>query len=95
MNWEQKFLAMKAIGEASLHMRQPSDWYVLVSGVEVKNGPMLESCGASGATPEEAVNAKWTALTDLKPDTYLVSRAYGVRSAFRWNGFMWAPVHEA
>ena len=102
MTWEQKLEAMIALlrfgGDASLHMRAPSDWYARLSNVEIKRGCMLESVCGNGDSPQTAVENLWVKVTDdLEMDNYLVLNAYdggGKRRAVRWAGFMWADVQE-
>lgn len=95
MTWEQKFVALKALGDCALKMRAPGDWYLSLHGVEVKRGPMLGSVGESGPTPEAAVTATWDAVTTLPPGQYLVMGALrSTRRAVVWGGFMWQEVKE-
>lgn len=95
MTWEQKLAAFQALGEVSLKMRAPGDWYVS-SRVEVKQGSMLAGTYGNGPTPEAAVLDHWRQLVDeLPPREYLVTDAYRPnRKAVKWNGFMWQEVHE-
>jgi len=87
LTWEQKFAALKAIGDASLRMRAPGDWYVDLRGVEVSRGLMLESPVQSEPDPESAVAVAWEQHTDISEDQQLCIR--GGRRV-RWSGFMWA-----
>lgn len=94
MTWEQKLQAAQSIGECSLKMRVPGNWYVSQSGVERKEGGCLSSGGGcNGATPEVAVDEFWNWLSD--PKFYVVINAYGeTRRTVKWNGFMWQDVRE-
>jgi hypothetical protein len=95
VNWEQKFAAIIALGEATLYMRKPGDWYVAQRSVEVKQlerDGMLQHRYGNGATPEEAVEAHFRRLTDEKPLAYIVTRHAGVRRRVLWNGFMWVDL---
>lgn len=95
MTWEQKLQALKVLGEAALHMRQPGDWHVTVKGVEIGGNGLLESAGGNGGTPEQAVDDAFMRLTRLPQGRHIVCRAYGPdRMAYRWEGFMWVPVKE-
>jgi hypothetical protein len=91
MTWEQKLLALKALGgsDTALHIRTEGDWYVRVPGVEIKEGPVLRGAGGSGETPEEAVENTWNGIAGRE----LVVKAMGPgRASFRWNGFMWESI---
>ena len=93
MDWQQKLEACQAMGDISLKMRKPGDWYVNHSGVERREGSCLSSGCVTGAkTPEDAVNQHWLWLTC--PGYYLVQNAFSNRRAFRWNGFMWKEIEE-
>jgi len=94
MTYEQKFAALAAISpHPALHMRKPGDWYVLMPGVERKEGVCLSNGCVSQPTPELAVEEKWNWATD--PNYYLVINAMREnRRAVKWNGFMWEDVDE-
>jgi hypothetical protein len=99
MTWEQKFQAIASLlvfkGDASLHMREPGNWYTSFKGLEIKSRGTLSSIGAIGTTPEKAVEYTWDNVTKLDSDQYVVRGAYATdRRAFRWNGFMWEDVLE-
>lgn len=96
MNYEQMLHALKALGETSLKMREPGNWYLSQSGVEVSSGCMLESRYGNGKTPEEAVVDHWKRLTELGPREVIVLNAtdYARRKAVVWNGFMWEERKE-
>ena len=64
-------------------------------GIEIKDGSILGGVGGTGKSFDEAVEACWEELTDLKPGAYIVRNASGdKRRAFKWNGFMWDDVYE-
>jgi hypothetical protein len=97
VTWEEKFAAIQALArEASLKMRKPGDWYVEAVGVEISEGCLLVGSYGNGRTPQEAVEdhwIKWTQLTGKQ--THLVKNAMrDDRQTYRWNGYMWAEVHE-
>lgn len=99
MTWEQKFQAIASLlvfkGDASLHMREPGNWYTSFKGLEIKHKSILTSIGATGNTPERAVEYTWDNVTKLELDDYLVRGAYTTdRRSFRWNGYMWEDVIE-
>lgn len=93
MNYEQMLVALQALGECSLMMRKPGDWYVS-QRTEIKNGPVLEGRFGNGNTPMAAVADHWKQLTELAPGQYIVTHAYdrAQRRGVRWNGFMWAEA---
>lgn len=93
MTWEEKFQALAAIGNISLHMRKPGDWYVRhdasLCWSQFKGGPY-----GNGTTPQEAVENHWEIFTTLKAPGYSELRAVlasvgGQKKEVRWNGFMW------
>ena len=92
MTWEEKFEACQILGEISLHMRKPGDWYVNHLGVSRHEGSILSGgCVLNASCPEVAVNKHWDWLTD--PKYYIVTKSYdGGRAAFRWNRYMWKKV---
>ena len=93
MNWEQKLQALMSLGEFKLNMRRPGDWYVYVPAVEIKDGHILKSGAGNGRTPEEAVDAYWSEVTELSRGERLVVGAYSEnRREVLWNGFMWEDV---
>lgn len=102
MDWQQKAEALASLGELSIKFRErenriggPDPWYVS-QRIEIKDGPCLLGSYGNGYTPQEALEDHWETLTTrLKPDQYLVIRGLSDdRKAVRWNGFMWADVHE-
>ena len=94
MTWEQQIMACQAIGDFSLRMRHPGDWYVDHRGIEKKNGPILcGGCVTQAANPEVAVEKHWRWLTSDEDGDRVVINAYGEnRREVRWNGFMWHDV---
>ncbi len=60
------------LGEMSIRMRKPNDWYVNHRGVEVKNGGCLEDRYGNGNTPQDAIIDHWKKLTVLAPHEYIV-----------------------
>jgi hypothetical protein len=94
-DWEQKFEALNNLDPCALKMRGPGVWYVLQS-IEIKTGHRMSCVGAIGATPQDAVESYWTAITDdLAGNQCIVARSgRPTRLAVRWNGFMWSPVDE-
>lgn len=86
MNWEQKLAALQALGDTSLRMREPGNWYVNGAG-EIAQDRMLVGEYGNGATPEAAVNDHWQKFTG----TGQIVRLSGDRRV-TWRGFMWADV---
>ena len=95
MDWEQKFEALNKLDPCALKMRGPGVWYILQS-IEIKSGHRLGGVGATGATPQDAVEEYWRAVTDDLTDNQCIVARSGrrTRMAVRWNGFMWSPVDE-
>jgi hypothetical protein len=95
MHWERKFEALNKLEPCALKMRGPGEWFILQS-VEIKTGHRLAGVGAMGASPQEAVETYWQAITDDLPEhAFIVARSgRPTRMAVRWNGFMWEPVDE-
>lgn len=96
MDWNQKAQALNCLGRLTLCPSQVVEygWYASLDAVEIKDGSILRSGAAHGATPEEAVDGLWRELVeDLPPEQYLVRDAYTEdRRQFRWTGFMWEDV---
>ncbi len=88
MNWEQKLLALKALGgsNTSLHIRGEGNWYVRVPGVEIKDRSLLQSVSGDGSTPQAAIEDCWD---NISGRTLIVRATSAERSAYLWNGFMW------
>jgi len=94
MNYDEKFAAINAIGEATIKFRRVQDWYVS-QRAEIKNGCFLKSVSGNGLTPAEAIADHWRQLVEIPDSNYIVISAMtGDRRAVRWNGFMWADVQE-
>jgi hypothetical protein len=95
MDWERKFEALNQLEGCALKMRGPGQWYILQS-IEIKSGHRLSCVGVTGATPQDAVEAYWQAVTDDLTDHQCIVARSGrpTRIAVRWNGFMWAPIDE-
>ena len=96
MTWEQKIQACQAIGDFSLRMRKPGDWYVSQSAEKKKtNGAVLcGGCVTGAKTPEEAVNQHWDWLTSDEDGDRVVLHSMSDTELrdVRWNGFMWQEL---
>jgi len=88
MTWEEKLAALNCLGDATLNMRKPGDWYVCLMAEIGGDGLLIEGCG-NGRTPEAAVENEWTRLTSIPFDRYV--RIRGGRKV-RWTGYMWSDV---
>lgn len=94
MTWEEKLMVLRALGDASLKIRKPGDWYVSQS-VSVKRGGVLVGEYGNGTSPEAAVKDHWDKLAENMTGEYLVCNEHrDQRDAFKWNGFMWDRVDE-
>lgn len=93
MNYEAKLEALNVLGDCSLVMRTPGDWYVgqpIVNGITSKEHQgTVEGVYGNGVDPEEAVLAHWEHLVSQIPDDYWISTS---RGRFRWNKFMWKEL---
>ena len=90
LTWEQKLAACQAIGDCSVRMRKPGDWYVAHSGVNIATpAGMLEGRYGNGRTPEAAVEDHWRALTMLDRGECVSSDGAVGRRYFQWTGYMW------
>jgi hypothetical protein len=86
MTWEQKLQALQALGDTSLRMRKPGDWYVnTVANIKGDGGY------GNGATPEAAVEDHWKKFAESGA-TVVVDAYSPSRREYRWNGFMWEVV---
>lgn len=99
LNYQQKMHAIQALGDASVCMRKPDDWYVHQSGVDIKTGSVLEGRYGNGPTPEAAIHDHWDKLTKLQSGDECVvvfeRGDEGLRRRYvRWNGFMWETVSK-
>ncbi len=73
---------------ASLKMRRPNDWYVLVHRVEIKDDAVLYSCSGDGVSPEEAIKDTFRRMISAKclvKDTMSGTK----RREVYWSGYMW------
>ncbi len=99
MTWEQKLQACQALTssiETKIHMREPGNWYVSQSGVDILGKHTTSTIGGGGNTPESAVESHFKALTvALKHGDCVQVRYGGKTRTVRWNGFMWADVDPA
>mgnify|MGYP001558321272 CR=1 FL=1 len=91
MTWEEKFEAIKALGEAHVDMRSPGDWYV-DSQMYVGGDGMLTGVYGNGASPQEAIEAHWKMYSALPHDRYVVTGYGADRKHHRWNGYMWRAL---
>lgn len=89
MTWEQKFAALCALGECSLKMRKPGDWYVL-DRIELAHAGGLRSPTEAASCPERAVEEHWRQLVEDAPIGSHLRLSSGRR--VDWNGFMWVDV---
>lgn len=90
LTWEQKLQALQALGNTSLRMRKPGDWYVSQNGVSIREGSILKGSYGNGKTPEEAVTNHWL-LYSAPTNNQTVVIDDGRRGVC-WNGFMWQSV---
>jgi len=94
LSWEDKLAALNRLGEATLHMRGPGDWYVS-HAVEIKDGALLSPPHGAGESPEAAVNDHWRVLvTELPGHCVLVIHATNKdkRRQYRWVSGAWQEV---
>ena len=76
-------------------MREPGNWYVSQSGVEVQvRRCFLASRYGNGATPEAAVLDHWEKLTsiDLANEVVVLDAMRDTRRHVWWNGYRWVDV---
>ena len=99
MTWEQKLAALNALSadRCMMTMLQPGVWSLRVPRAELKQGGILGSLSATGASPEAVVEAVWRRATVPPKGAYVVLNAMGEnkRRAVAWNGYMWADLNEA
>ena len=75
-------------------------WFVDLGRVEIGNGGTLTGVCGFSQTPDGAIRKAWDELTKLKPNEYVVVRAYtDKRKELRWTGYMWKelqrePTHD-
>lgn len=106
MNWEQKYFALRRLAAANgtvptLAAAKPGHWQVDILGIEIGGDGLLCGVGPflTPATPEQAVDRYFEAITTELPDhMLLVLLGPCGRKHFRWTGFMWqelpVPVHQ-
>lgn len=87
--WQDRFAAIQVLGDASVRMRKPGDWYVSQTGVEIGDGRLLSSVGGDGRTPDEAIETHWRNLTTLPEGKFLSLRRDGQRLCAAWDGDGW------
>lgn len=98
MNWLEKWRAMDALSDTTLHVREDTPRLhnspVYASNrVEMGGDGMLKSLPGGGGTPEEAIESLWLAMTGIPADRYLVVAAMNSgRKHYRWNGYMWDEI---
>lgn len=92
MTWEQKLAALKSLGGAHLEMRSPGVWWVSAN-VEIGGDGFLSSVIENGATPEDAVDRFWKAITSrLSSTQHLYAGHSSAKRRVKWNGYMWQDV---
>lgn len=93
MNRNEIMLHIKALDpRASLEFSEwTGQWYVSAS-VEIGDGGCLVGICEHRPTPDLALSAFLDAARGLDLDHYLVSRHYGERRHWRWNGAAFAEV---
>jgi hypothetical protein len=94
VNWEEKFMAINALSQASLRMRHPGDWYVEQS-IEIGGDGLLTSVFGNGGTPSEAVDDHWIKITSIQYSKYLVVGHGEQRRHYRWQYCLWKEVPQA
>lgn len=93
MTWEEKLAALQCLGEVSLHMRKPGDWYVS-QRVTIGGDGMLRGEYGNGKTPEAAVEQHWAIYSAdlLNTNKYVVVESHGKRRHVVWVGYMWWDI---
>jgi hypothetical protein len=95
LTWEQKLLALNALGRVTLSLKEPGSWLANMPGdaAQVTNLTTIGTRFGQGESPGEAVLDLWEAFVDnLKLGEYIVTNPRAEPSArrcVRWNGFMW------
>jgi hypothetical protein len=87
--WEDRLGAMKVLGDVTLHMRKPGDWYASHSNVGISNGAIVSSGAGNGRTPEEAVNDLWRGLTQISDGEWIAVGHGDNRINAVWDGDAW------
>lgn len=92
MTWEEKIVAMQALGDLCLRMREPGDWLVSHYCVAKFDGHSLTGgCATDAKTPQDAVERHWEWLVSDVDGDCIRSRGRDLR----WNGFMWEEAKES
>lgn len=86
--WEDRFAALQVLGEASVRMRKPGDWYV-DQRVGVSNGAIVRSSYGNGATPQEAVEDHWLIYSAVGGNEWIASGSGDDRINAVWDGDAW------
>lgn len=97
MTWEEKLHELRKLGDLSLKMRGPGDWYVEQVGVSISHHDgFLRSEHGNGATPKQAVEDHWRILTSVQAPSEIIRRANPQRyqRAFRWEGGRWVRADK-
>ncbi len=90
MDWQQKFIALKAIDpDIALLCRSYGSWYLHFSP-EIGKPSVLESPTQSGKDPSAAVEEAWDQYS--RADRVVLNSYKENRREVRWNGFMWEDV---
>jgi hypothetical protein len=92
LTWEERFEAMQSLGDCSLRMRKPGDWYMNLRGVNIRKDSMLSAVCGDGNDPITAILSTWRALTELKAREYITVDSMGKEFNYRWNGYMWKEM---
>lgn len=88
MTWEEKFEALKALGNTSLRMRKPGHWYVEPGGRCIRDGPLGDGAYGEGSTPQAAIEDDWSKIAE-GGELIECSPWGGPKQLVRWNGYMW------
>lgn len=92
MDWQQKFIALKAIDpNIALLCRAYGNWYLHFSP-EIGKPSVLESPTQRGGDPSEAVDEAWDEYSTA--DRVVLNAHTETRRTVKWNGFMWEDVKE-
>ena len=88
MSWEEKLLCLQGLGETSLRMREPGNWYVDARRRDCIRGIFAVGAYGNGNTPQAAVEADWA----------IISKEPCVRAGdahYTWNGSMWDRLTDS
>lgn len=102
MTWEQKLEALESLSgfvTASLRMRAPGNWYVVLQGLYIQYPWYQLLSGGDGDSPAAAVENTWKrCVEELPPNCALVLHMYlngePKRMYYHWNGCRWASLPE-